>query len=101
MMSLQQLNRIVSLPYALLMTAAKHVKVIGLVRILTQTTLDAAPAMGTMHENHMLPEASLWTNAAAANCSGHFSCYAWRTSMTAITIGSYSCFPFYSCFKDK
>jgi hypothetical protein len=60
MMSLQQLNRIVSLPYALLMTAAKHVliqmalqgssvKVIGLARILTQTTLDAAPATGTMH----------------------------------------------------
>jgi hypothetical protein len=78
MMSLQQLNRIVSLPYALLMTAAKHVliqmalqgssvKVFGLVRILTQTTLDAAPVKGTMHVNHMLLEASLWANAAAAD----------------------------------
>jgi hypothetical protein len=45
------------------------VKVIGLVRILTQTKLDAAPAIRTMHviQNLQLLEASLWANVAAAD----------------------------------
>jgi hypothetical protein len=48
-----------------------------------------------------LTHASRGFIAGERSCRGDFSCYAWRTSTTAITIGSYSCSSNGACYEGK